>query len=45
VALIDTRTALVLFTGLLFVAGLALVYLTRHTLIVFLFAIFFAYMV
>lgn len=44
-ALIDTRTARVLFTGLLFVAGLALVYLTRHTLIVFLFAIFFAYLV
>lgn len=44
-ALIDTRTARVLFTALLFVAGLALVYLTRHTLIVFLFAIFFAYLV
>jgi predicted PurR-regulated permease PerM len=45
VALIDTRTARVLFTALLFVAGLALVYLTRHTLILFLFAIFFAYLV
>jgi predicted PurR-regulated permease PerM len=45
VALIDTRTARVLFTALLFLAGLALVYLTRHTLVVFLFAIFFAYLV
>lgn len=44
-ALIDTRTARVLFTALLFLAGLALIYLTRHTLIVFLFAIFFAYLV
>ncbi|HEV2117231.1 MAG TPA: AI-2E family transporter [Terriglobales bacterium] len=44
-ALTDTRTARVLFTALLFVAGLALVYLTRHTLILFLFAIFFAYLV
>jgi predicted PurR-regulated permease PerM len=45
VALIDTRTARVLFTALLFLAGLALVYMARHTLIVFLFAIFFAYLV
>ena len=44
-ALIDTRTARVLFTALLFLAGLALVYLARHTLVLFLFAIFFAYLV
>ncbi len=44
-ALTDTRTARVLFTALLFLAGLALIYLTRHTLILFLFAIFFAYLV
>ena len=44
-ALIDTRTARVLFTALLFLAGLALIYLTRHTLILFLFAVFFAYLV
>jgi predicted PurR-regulated permease PerM len=45
VALTDTRTARVLFTALLFLAGLALIYLTRHTLVLFLFAIFFAYLV
>jgi predicted PurR-regulated permease PerM len=44
VALIDTRTARVLFTALLFLAGLALVYLTRRTLVLVLFAIFFAYL-
>ena len=44
-ALIDTRTARVLFTALLFLAGLALVYLTRRTLVLVLFAIFFAYLV
>lgn len=44
-ALTDTRTARVLFTALLFLAGLGLIYLTRHTLILFLFAIFFAYLV
>ncbi|HSB74566.1 MAG TPA: hypothetical protein VLC12_02900, partial [Terriglobales bacterium] len=44
-ALTDTRTARVLFTALLFLAGLALIYLTRHTLVLFLFAIFFAYLV
>jgi len=45
VALTDTRTARVLFTALLFLAGLALIYVTRHTLVLFLFAIFFAYLV
>jgi predicted PurR-regulated permease PerM len=44
VALIDTRAVRVLFTALLFAAALAFVYLARHTLVIFLFAIFFAYL-
>src|ERR1700757_5426698 len=43
-ALIDTRTSRVLFTALLFALGLGLLYVARKTLIVFLFAIFFAYL-
>jgi predicted PurR-regulated permease PerM len=45
VALIDTRTARVLITVLLFALGLGFLYSARHTLIAFLFAIFFAYLV
>src|SRR5437763_15347572 len=43
-AVVDTRAARVLFTALLFAAVLAFLYLARHTLVVFLFAIFFAYL-
>jgi predicted PurR-regulated permease PerM len=42
--LIDTRTARVFFTALLFGLGLGFLYITRRTLIVFLFAVFFAYL-
>lgn len=42
--LIDTRTSRVLFTALLFALGLGFLYVARKTLIVFLFAIFFAYL-
>jgi len=44
-ALIDGRTARVLFTVLLFAAGLGFLYVARRTLIAFLFAVFFAYLV
>jgi predicted PurR-regulated permease PerM len=44
-SLIDTRTARILFTVLLFALGLGFLYAARHTLIAFLFAIFFAYLV
>jgi predicted PurR-regulated permease PerM len=44
-ALIDTRTARILITLLVFALGLAFLYTARHTLIAFLFAIFFAYLV
>ena len=44
-ALIDTRTARVLVTTLFFALGLGFVYIARRTLIAFLFAIFFAYLV
>jgi predicted PurR-regulated permease PerM len=44
-ALIDARTARVLFTAFLFALGLAFLYVARRTLIAFLFAIFFAYLV
>jgi predicted PurR-regulated permease PerM len=44
-ALIDTRTARALVTTLLFALGLGFVYIARRTLIAFLFAIFFAYLV
>ena len=43
--LIDTRTARALFTALLFALGIGFLYAARHTLIAFLFAIFFAYLV
>lgn len=42
--LTDTRTARVLITVLLFALGLGFLYVTRVTLIAFLFAIFFAYL-
>ncbi len=44
-ALIDTRTARVLFTLLLFALALGFLYVARRTLIAFLFAVFFAYLV
>ena len=44
-ALTDTRTARVLVTTLFFALGLGFVYIARRTLIAFLFAIFFAYLV
>ena len=43
-ALIDTRTSRILFTALLFALGLGFLYVARKTLIVFLFAVFFAYL-
>jgi predicted PurR-regulated permease PerM len=44
-ALIDSRTVRVLVTTLLFALGLGFLYIARRTLIAFLFAIFFAYLV
>jgi predicted PurR-regulated permease PerM len=44
-SLIDTRTARVLFTLLLFALALGFLYIAHETLIAFLFAIFFAYLV
>ena len=44
-ALIDTRTTRVLITVLLFALALGFLYVARRTLIAFLFAIFFAYLV
>lgn len=44
-ALLDTRTARALITALLFALVLGFLYVARHTLIAFLFAIFFAYLV
>ncbi|HXY06297.1 MAG TPA: AI-2E family transporter [Terriglobales bacterium] len=41
----DTRAARILFTALLFALGLSFLYVARHTLIAFLFAILFAYLV
>jgi predicted PurR-regulated permease PerM len=43
--LIDVRTARALFTALLFAVAIGFLYAARHTLIAFLFAIFFAYLV
>jgi predicted PurR-regulated permease PerM len=43
--IIDSRTSRVLFTALLFAVGLGFLYAARHTLILFLFAIFFAYLI
>jgi predicted PurR-regulated permease PerM len=42
--LIDTRAARILFTALLFALGLGFLFVARDTLIAFLFAIFFAYL-
>ena len=42
---IDTRTVRILSTALLFALALAFLYVARHTLIAFLFAVFFAYLV
>src|SRR5271170_3230099 len=44
-SLIDVRTSRVLFTVLLFALALGFLYITRRTLIAFLFAVFFAYLV
>jgi predicted PurR-regulated permease PerM len=44
VALVDSRTIRVLITAALFALALAFLYVTRQTLIAFLFAIFFAYL-
>jgi len=44
-ALIDTRASRILITVLLFALALAFLYAARHTLVAFLFAIFFAYLV
>jgi predicted PurR-regulated permease PerM len=44
-SLIDVRTSRVLFTVLLFALALGFLYIARRTLIAFLFAIFFAYLV
>ncbi len=41
----DSRTSRVLLTALMFALGLGLVYAARRTLILFLFAIFFAYLI
>jgi predicted PurR-regulated permease PerM len=43
--LTDARTARVIITALLFALGLGFLYLARETLIAFLFAIFFAYLI
>jgi predicted PurR-regulated permease PerM len=43
-ALLDVRASRVLFTALVFAVALAFLYLARHTLVVFLLAILFAYL-
>lgn len=43
--IIDSRTTKVLFTASLFALGLGFLYVARQTLILFLFAIFFAYLI
>jgi predicted PurR-regulated permease PerM len=43
--ILDSRTSRVLFTALLFAVGLGFLYAARRTLILFLFAIFFAYVI
>jgi predicted PurR-regulated permease PerM len=45
VAFVDLRTTRILFTILVFALALGFVYEARHTLIAFLFAIFFAYLI
>jgi predicted PurR-regulated permease PerM len=42
---LDSRTSRVLFTAFLFAVGLGFLYAARRTLILFLFAIFFAYLI
>jgi predicted PurR-regulated permease PerM len=42
--IVDSRTSRVLFTTLLFALGLSFLYIARRTLVAFLFAIFFAYL-
>ncbi len=44
-SLIDGRTTRVLFTVSLFAVGVGFLYVARRTLIAFLFAVFFAYLV
>src|SRR5260370_10200456 len=44
-SLIDGRTTRVLFTVFVFAVGFGFLYVARRTLIVFLFAVFFAYLV
>ncbi|MGH9502597.1 MAG: AI-2E family transporter [Terriglobales bacterium] len=44
-SLIDARTSRVLFTVMLFAMGFGFLYIARRTLIAFLFAVFFAYLV
>jgi predicted PurR-regulated permease PerM len=44
-SLIDSRTTRVIFTVMVFAVGLAFLYAARQTLIAFLFAVFFAYLV
>jgi predicted PurR-regulated permease PerM len=44
-ALIDSRATRIIFTVLIFAMGLAFLYVARKTLIAFLFAVFFAYLV
>jgi predicted PurR-regulated permease PerM len=44
-SIVDSRTSRVLFTALLFALGLGFLYVARQTLILFLFAIFFAYLI
>jgi predicted PurR-regulated permease PerM len=43
--IIDSRTSRVIFTAFLFAVGLGFLYAARRTLILFLFAIFFAYLI
>jgi predicted PurR-regulated permease PerM len=43
--ILDSRTSRVLFTAFLFAVGLGFLYAARRTLILFLFAIFFAYLI
>jgi predicted PurR-regulated permease PerM len=43
--ILDSRTSRVLLTALLFAVGLGFIYAARQTLILFLFAIFFAYLI
>src|SRR6201998_3950435 len=44
-SIVDSRTSRILFTALLFALALGFLYVARRTLIAFLFAVFFAYLV